>query len=247
MHVASSGATNVANGVTAPLLDHRVPAAHSPPVRVQPLSVPLRRGNVNGNGNVNGMIHSRRLLVAHETGRIPNPAEVADRLAIFDVLAQHSRGVDRADEAILKSAYWPDAQVAYGGFNGNAYEFCAMLPGAISGFAHTHHVISNIAIAFEGIDARVETYVTANHYSAGTSASASTNASGGDREMAFFGRYLDRMQRRGDTWKILHRRVLMDWNQNVAATAVWHGPPFDGLARGDRHPEDPLYSHLSGK
>lgn len=49
--------------------------------------------------------------VTIETGRVPTLAELADRLAIQEVLAQHSRGVDRADEAILISAYWPDAEV----------------------------------------------------------------------------------------------------------------------------------------
>ena len=174
--------------------------------------------------------------MAQETGRIPDLAEVADRLAIFEVLAQHSRGVDRADEAILKSAYWPDAEVAYGGFNGNAHEFCKMLPTAIRRFARTHHAISNINIAFNGDDARVETYITANHYTA--------NPNSTDREMAFFGRYLDRMQRRGQLWKILHRRVVMDWNQNMDASAILTGPPFDGLARGERLPEDPLAAHV---
>jgi hypothetical protein len=50
----------------------------------------------------------------HETGQIPNPAAIADRLAIYDVLVRHSRGVDRGDAAVLTSAYWPDAEVAYG-------------------------------------------------------------------------------------------------------------------------------------
>ena len=58
-------------------------------------------------------------------------------------------------------------------------------------------------------------------------------------------RYLDRMRKRGDVWRILHRRVVMDWNQNAAASAVLSGPPFDGLARGARHPQDPLYAHLA--
>ena len=39
--------------------------------------------------------------------------------------------------------------------------------------------------------------------------------------MTVFGRYLDRMQRRGDVWKIIYRRVLTDWNQHVGATAKW--------------------------
>jgi len=171
-----------------------------------------------------------------ETGKVPNLSELADRLAIQDVLAKHSRGVDRADEAILKSAYWPDATVAYGGFNGPAHQFCERLPGAIKRYAGTQHTISNFAIDLRGEEARVETYVTAYHYLA--------SADSQDTEMTYLGRYLDRMERRGDVWKITHRQVVMDWNQNANATAVLKGPPFDGLARGDRYPEDPLYEHL---
>jgi hypothetical protein len=167
-----------------------------------------------------------------ETGRVPGPAEVADRLAIQDVLAKHSRGVDRASQTILESCYWPDATVAYGGFNGNAHEFCAMLPGAIKGYARTQHSITNTAFEFRGDMAYVETYVTAYHYRA--------VPGGQDTEMTYLGRYLDRLQKRGDVWKIKHRQVVMDWNQNADTTAILEGPPFAGLARGARHPDDPL-------
>ena len=47
-----------------------------------------------------------------ETGTVPDLAMIGDRLAIQDVLAKHSRGVDRADEATLKGCYWPDSTVA---------------------------------------------------------------------------------------------------------------------------------------
>jgi hypothetical protein len=167
------------------------------------------------------------------TGRVPTEAELGDRLAIQDVLARHSRGVDRADQAQLEAAYWPDAEVAYGGFNGNAHEFCKMLPRAIRTFSCTHHAIGNVVIDIVDDDARVETYVTARHYAAHD-----------DSYMTFVGRYLDRMQRREGVWKILHRRVVMDWNQQGPAGAKWEGAPFDGLARGSRFPEDPLYGHL---
>jgi hypothetical protein len=104
-------------------------------------------------------------------------------------------------------------------------------------FQWTHHAIGNIAVDIGGADARVETYVVARHYIA---------EAAGDREMTVFGRYLDRMQRRADVWKILHRRVLMDWNQHAPASAKWQGAPFDGLARGTRDANDPIYSHLGG-
>jgi len=180
-------------------------------------------------------------------GKLPDLAELADRLAIQEVLAVHCRGVDRADARILKSAYWADAEVAYGGFEGAAHEFCELLPKSLQRFARTHHAISNTLIAFlsdgatrEGREAVVETYVTAQHYLAAEESSQATP----DSEMTFFGRYFDRFQLRDSSWKIRHRRVLMDWNQNTEASALWVGPPFDGLTRGGRFPDDPLYAVL---
>lgn len=179
-----------------------------------------------------------------QTGRVADLAEMADRMAIQQVLAMHCRGVDRADERALKSAYWPDAQVAYGGFEGPAHEFCEMLPKSITRFAHTQHSISNVLIQFSDGEAAVETYVTAYHYLAQDSTDG-PDSKNRDTEMTFIGRYLDRFERRDDTWKISHRRVLMDWNQNIDATAVLEGPPFDGLAQGARYPSDPVYDLLS--
>lgn len=171
------------------------------------------------------------------TGAVPDAMGVADRLAIAEVLAVHSRGVDRADEAALKSAYWSDATVAYGGFNGLAHEFCEILPTSIKKYARTQHSISNTCMQIEGQKAAVETYVTAYHYL--------SNPNGSDTEMTYLGRYLDRMEKRDATWKIIHRQVVMDWNQNAATTAIWDGPPFAGLTQGARHPDDPLYDMLS--
>lgn len=165
------------------------------------------------------------------------PDRVADEFAIRQVLAVHCRGVDRADEAALKSAYWQDAEVEYGGFNGSAHVFCEALPTSIRRFARTQHSITNLLVSFVGeTDARVETYVSAYHYLAAQD--------GRDTEMTYLGRYLDRMEKRGSTWKIRHRTVVMDWNQNAEATAIWDGPPFDGLSRGERAPDDPVYAFL---
>lgn len=171
-----------------------------------------------------------------QTGRIPSTEETAHRLAILDVLATHCRGVDRADTATLKSCYWPDAEVAYGSFNGPAWSFCERLPDAIRTFTATQHSISNTLIEIDGSEARTETYVTAYHYSA--------ESSGAGTEMTFLGRYLDVLERRGDCWKIRHRRVVMDWNQNAAASSRPNDPVFAGLARGARFPDDPLCQHL---
>jgi len=178
------------------------------------------------------------MTIATQAGRVPSLEEMADRMAVYDVLTQHSRGVDRADEEILKSCYWPDAEVNYGTFVGKAHEFCEMLPHGIKNFRLTQHCISNVAIQFRGPEASVETYVTALHFGVADVEPLS--------EMTYIGRYLDKMQKRDDTWKILHRTVLMDWNQTVPTTAIWDGPLFGALkVRGTHHKDDPLYAFLA--
>ena len=66
-----------------------------------------------------------------ETGRVPDTSEVADRLAIQEVIGMHCRGVDRANADILMSCYWPDAEGDYGGYRGAAHPFCGPLTEAI--------------------------------------------------------------------------------------------------------------------
>ena len=166
-----------------------------------------------------------------ETGKIPDLESIAHRLAIQDVLFKHSRGVDRADAEILKGAYWPEAEVAYGAFNGNAHQFCEALAAGIRRYRLTHHQVSNISIDLNGRDALVESYVTAYHH----------RPADADTEMTYFGRYIDRMQQRDDVWKIIFRQVVMDWNQNLEETSDFSGATFEGLAKSSHKPDDPLY------
>ena len=172
-----------------------------------------------------------------ETGTVPGPEQVADRMAITDVIYTHCRGVDRASEEILKSTYWPDAEVDYGGYKGPAHPFCESLPGAIRRYSNTQHQVSNMMIELAGNRAVVETYVTAHHYLA---------VEGGlDTEMTYIGRYLDDMEKRDGVWKIRFRKIVMTWHQNALATAdEVSNPSLTLIARASRHPDDPLFEFL---
>lgn len=46
-----------------------------------------------------------------------------DREAIRECLYRYCRGIDRADEAALRSAYWEDATDCHGAWNGSAAGF----------------------------------------------------------------------------------------------------------------------------
>src|SRR5580692_7323689 len=51
--------------------------------------------------------------------------ELADREAIKDCLYRYSRGIDRCDMELLRSAYWPGAMDTHTGFKGTIEEFIA--------------------------------------------------------------------------------------------------------------------------
>lgn len=170
-----------------------------------------------------------------EIGETPSVEEIADRLAIQEVLYTHSRGIDRLDQAAIEAAYWPEAEVAYGAFDGPAHAFAAMVVQVLkAGFELTQHNVSNTLIAFEGDQARSESTVTAYHL-----------LNGAEEEMAFSGRYLDALEKRDNCWKIMHRRVVMDWSRQWQVVDEREGPAFAGLAKGARLEDDPLYAFLN--
>ena len=170
-----------------------------------------------------------------DVGRPPSAAEIADRLAIQDVIFTHSRGIDRCDRSCIESAYWPEAEVAYGAFDGRAHDFAAMIAQVLqAGFELTQHVVSNVLIQLDGHRARSESYVTAYHLHAGA-----------EREMIFSGRYLDLHERREERWKILHRQVVMDWSREHAVDDQRDATAFGGFAKGARLEGDPLDPFLN--
>jgi len=170
-----------------------------------------------------------------EIGKTPNVEELADRLAIQEVLFTHSRGIDRLDQTAIEAAYWPEAQVAYGAFDGRAHDFAAMVVQVLrAGFELTQHAVSNTLITFFGDQARSESYVSAYHL-----------LNGAEGEMFFSGRYLDVHEKRGDCWKMLHRQVVMDWSREWSVVDEREGPAFAGLAKGARLESDPLYDFLN--
>ena len=60
------------------------------------------------------------------------PADADDprsREAIREAAMRYSRGVDRLDAELMKSAYWPDATDDHGRFVGNGWEFADRVVG----------------------------------------------------------------------------------------------------------------------
>lgn len=167
-------------------------------------------------------------------GTLPTPGQVADRLAIEEVLYIHNRGLDRLDAQSIAAAYWPEAEVDYGSFKGSAHIFADLVVGALQEqYELTRHSLSNTLIELREEQAVSESCVHAGHL-----------LPGGLEEFLFYGRYLDRLELRDGQWKILHRQVVMDWSKRLAVTDERDSEAFSAFAKGAHLDNDPLYSFL---
>lgn len=130
-----------------------------------------------------------------------NIESIADIQAISNVLACHSRGVDRADEGLLAGCYHDDGTVDYRFFAGPAAQFAAILTGAQKAGPVTLHRTAQMWIELDGDRAASESYIMAY-------------ASSAETQHLICGRYLDRHERRGGEWRMSHRTYVLDTNLN---------------------------------
>ena len=125
-----------------------------------------------------------------------SPEQLADIEAIKDVAKRYSRGVDRLDLEVLKSAYWPDAIDEHGSFKGNAHTFAEFCMTGHLKWRSTSHCIFNhlIELSDDGTHATGEVYNVSYLFQKDA-----------DVLDTWHGRYLDSYEKREDEWRISHR------------------------------------------
>lgn len=155
-----------------------------------------------------------------------------DRQDILDCLIRFSRGIDRLDREIFLSAFHEDATIAAGPFVGNPAQL------ADWSFAMhetmqvlTQHDLLNHSCDIEGDTAHGETYYLF--------VARNTDES----VMLAGGRYVDRLERRGDDWKISLRTNIIEWSAMPPHLPLPFGdvPGVDLNGRGERSREDISY------
>lgn len=161
--------------------------------------------------------------------------DTADCLAILDVLARYTRGVDRCDLAVLTAVWAPDAVVDYGAGSIDAIIWSNGLVDALeTHFLRTQHMLGQSIIDLDGDTATAETYCRAYHEQEGKQSRT---------EMIVGGRYLDELIRTADGWRIARRRYALDWNQNGPSSSLWAEGLYATLTRrSGRAPDDALYT-----
>ncbi|WP_439533801.1 nuclear transport factor 2 family protein [Polymorphobacter sp.] len=159
-----------------------------------------------------------------------------DKQACTELVYRFARGLDRADEAMIRDVFHPDATDDHGGFKGNVDEFCAWVMPVLKTMERTQHVIGNVLVDVAGDTARAESYFVAYHDMA--------DAAGAPIRMTVAGRYLDRFERRGGSWRISHRQFVSDWSASDPRSDIFDRSPASPRHFGQRSPADPLYAQL---
>ncbi len=168
------------------------------------------------------------------------------RTQIRQRLAQHARGIDRADEALLRESYHADGTVDYGSLQGTAAEFASAIAVMHVGAPMSSHRTSNIWIKVHGDTAVSESYVMAW---------VTLPTDGEPQPHLVGGRYLDRHSFKDEVWRMQHRHYVLDWIRQFPpsllmpiqdALSLSHGCP-----RGGHYLQDPgntlLITHASQK
>lgn len=160
-----------------------------------------------------------------------------DRHDIEQCLLRYTRGVDRFDYDLMRSAYHDDAWDQHGVASGDPDDFCRWAIGFHGKAQHSHHhMISNVTIDLVGDIAHVESY----YLFVGDNRSGAPTLS--------YGRYVDRFERRGGDWRIAHRVCLIEYSGYFNETRV----PDDVRARialgpPSRDRSDPSYRRPLGR
>lgn len=142
--------------------------------------------------------------------------EMADRIAITDVLHRYARGLDRMDKVLTQSCWHPGGTDDHAPmYKGSAEGFLDWLWPVHAALEMTHHNISNILIELDGNQAGTECYwhVTLRKR-VGTELWDSVSQ----------GRYVDQFEKINGVWAIRHRQSLHDWNRTEKVKHVRGDP-----------------------
>ncbi len=160
--------------------------------------------------------------------------ELWDREMIRDCIYRYCRGIDRKDEAALRSAYWPDATDNHGAYQGSAEGFIAWAMKTLPTIERGIHQIHNILIEFKPGGAAVESYFTALQRQ-------TENGALVQWDMA--GRYIDWFEKRGDAWRVARRLVVFDWVEQMPLPPGTEAERFGRRQPiGGAWPDDPIYA-----
>lgn len=141
-----------------------------------------------------------------------NGQEVADRLAIHDLLARYCHAIDQHHWSDLRALFVDDAQVdftAFGGPRGDADMLIAFLRPVVEGLAGSYHSTASIMCDLDGDRATVR--------SAAHVVMSSTAPGGGEQHDHIGLWYEDEVTRADAGWRFAKRTQKRAWVNSIAS------------------------------
>ncbi|MFE7423830.1 nuclear transport factor 2 family protein [Rhodococcus sp. NPDC057529] len=133
-----------------------------------------------------------------------------DKEAIWQCALRYTRGLDRLDIDLFRSAYWEDATSCHGHVNGSVDDFLDWWLPMQNVREVGQHSLSNHWVEFDGDDnASGETYFLASIKNLET-----------DVVELLAGRYVDEFERRDGEWRIKTRVLIFEWQSTLDAAAM---------------------------
>ncbi|WP_068090343.1 nuclear transport factor 2 family protein [Novosphingobium rosa] len=157
--------------------------------------------------------------------------------AIAWLLNAYARANDRADEALLRSLFWPESTHKHGKFEGKSSDFVGFAFKIVSALHYACHHITNISIEVKGDHAFSECYYFAQHR-------RDRKDGPGEEDVFFQGRYLDDLERRNGVWKIIRRRGLSDYTSPPIASETPQSS-WPAGQHSEKAPSDDYYKMLA--
>lgn len=144
----------------------------------------------------------------------PQVRYLKERKDIFDVAKRYTRGADRHDKELVRSAFWPEATISFG-TPVSLDEYVDSEERALAGYAAHQHHITGQTVDIDGDTAHVESYLVYFLVPRDRSADVAGPASLGraltsEKTRLGSGRYLERWERRNGEWRILVREYVED-------------------------------------
>jgi hypothetical protein len=162
---------------------------------------------------------------------------VAER-EIRQAQLRYARGVDRMNQALVRSAFAPDATITMGGFEGDLDEYVALVWKLVGKRDMTMHYLTNEFVEFSPTDpdrARCETY--------GFALQRSPHEPPKGNLITGF-RYLDDLARRDGRWLITRRVTVSEWARIDDLAGQW--PPAPGTSSGARDGSELVFRPWDG-
>lgn len=155
---------------------------------------------------------------------------LSHREEIVEMYWRYTRGLNRHDMDLLRSAFWPDGQVNYGPASWSSHDWILFWEGNyFKGRASQAHHLTNITMDIQDDVAHVESYLIALRRTP-------------DQQSTIFGcgRYIDRVDRRDGNWRIAVREFIPHcWAEAQSVLSSYFSQSSVDMGKYDR--TDPSY------